>query len=72
VLAHRLILTPEAELRGRTAGELVAEQLMNVPVPGANGRPAGPTVPVGPVAAINGRYQGPDQPGGEATVVARP
>jgi MoxR-like ATPase len=35
VVAHRLMLTPEAELRGRTAADLVEEVLMNVPVPQA-------------------------------------
>ncbi|MBI4232877.1 MAG: MoxR family ATPase, partial [Chloroflexi bacterium] len=33
VLAHRLILTPQARLRGRTADEVVAEVLASVPVP---------------------------------------
>jgi MoxR-like ATPase len=37
VIAHRLMLTPEAELRGRTAAELVAEALGRVPVPQAAG-----------------------------------
>jgi len=35
VLAHRLILQPEAELRGRTAAELVGRVLESVPVPRA-------------------------------------
>jgi MoxR-like ATPase len=37
VIAHRLMLTPEAELRGRTPVELVAEALGRVPVPQAAG-----------------------------------
>ena len=35
VIAHRLILTPEAELRGRNAVQLVAEALAGIPVPQA-------------------------------------
>jgi MoxR-like ATPase len=35
VLAHRLILTPEAELSGRTAADFVAETLRTVPAPRA-------------------------------------
>jgi MoxR-like ATPase len=37
VIAHRLMLTPEAELRGRTPADLVAEALGRVPVPQAAG-----------------------------------
>jgi MoxR-like ATPase len=37
VIAHRLMLTPEAELRGRTAVDLVTEVLGRVPVPQAAG-----------------------------------
>ncbi|GAA0318445.1 MoxR family ATPase [Actinoallomurus spadix] len=37
VIAHRLMLTPEAELRGRTATDLVAEALSQVPVPQSTG-----------------------------------
>ncbi len=37
VLAHRLILTPEAELRGRTDAGVVADVLDTVPVPKAFG-----------------------------------
>jgi MoxR-like ATPase len=37
VLAHRLIITPEAELTGRTTADVVAELLSNVPVPQAAG-----------------------------------
>ncbi len=37
VIAHRLMLTPEAELRGRTSADLVAEILSRVPVPQAAG-----------------------------------
>jgi MoxR-like ATPase len=37
VIAHRLMLTPEAELRGRAPAELVAEALGRVPVPQAAG-----------------------------------
>jgi MoxR-like ATPase len=37
VIAHRLMLTPEAELRGRTAADLVTEALGSVPVPQAAG-----------------------------------
>ncbi|MEU3460956.1 MoxR family ATPase [Streptomyces sp. NPDC006733] len=37
VLAHRLILTPEAELSGRTGADVVAEVLATVPVPQAAG-----------------------------------
>ena len=35
VLAHRVILQPEAELQGRTGAELVARALQSVPVPRA-------------------------------------
>ncbi len=38
VLAHRLILTPEAELSGRTGADVVAEVLATVPVPQAGAR----------------------------------
>jgi MoxR-like ATPase len=37
VIAHRVILTPEAELRGRTPADLVAEALGRIPVPQAAG-----------------------------------
>jgi MoxR-like ATPase len=37
VIAHRLIVTPEAELRGRAAADVVAEVLSSVPVPQAAG-----------------------------------
>jgi MoxR-like ATPase len=37
VIAHRLIITPDAELRGRGAADVVAEVLSNVPVPQAMG-----------------------------------
>ncbi|MBY8888578.1 MoxR family ATPase [Streptomyces sp. PTM05] len=37
VLAHRLILTPEAELSGRTGADVVAQVLATVPVPHAGG-----------------------------------
>jgi MoxR-like ATPase len=33
VLAHRLLLTPEAELAGRTGAEVVREVLASAPVP---------------------------------------
>jgi MoxR-like ATPase len=33
VLGHRIILDPEAELRGVTAGDLIADVLAAVPVP---------------------------------------
>ncbi|MFG2005296.1 AAA family ATPase [Spirillospora sp. NPDC048911] len=35
VIAHRLIVTPEAELRGRTGADIVGEVLANVPTPQA-------------------------------------
>lgn len=35
VLAHRLLLTPEAELRGRNASDVITDVLANVPVPQA-------------------------------------
>jgi MoxR-like ATPase len=35
VLAHRLLLTPEAELRGRTGAQVVEETLASLPVPQA-------------------------------------
>ena len=35
VLAHRVILQPEAELQGRTGAELIARALQSVPVPRA-------------------------------------
>ncbi|MFC5746497.1 AAA family ATPase [Actinomadura rugatobispora] len=35
VIAHRLIVTPEAELRGRTGGDVVGEVLASVPTPQA-------------------------------------
>ncbi|MFI0372463.1 AAA family ATPase [Actinomadura sp. 1N219] len=37
VIAHRLIVTPEAELRGRTGADIVGEALQNVPTPQAAG-----------------------------------
>ncbi|QFG20568.1 MoxR family ATPase [Actinomadura sp. WMMB 499] len=37
VIAHRLVVTPEAELRGRGAADVVAEALANVPTPQAAG-----------------------------------
>ena len=33
VLAHRVILQPDAELQGRTGAELIARALQSVPVP---------------------------------------
>jgi MoxR-like ATPase len=33
VLAHRVILQPDAELQGRTGAELIARALQTVPVP---------------------------------------
>jgi MoxR-like ATPase len=33
VLAHRVILQPDAELQGRTGAELVSRALQTVPVP---------------------------------------
>jgi len=33
VLSHRLILSPEAQLRGRDAEQIVAELLETMPVP---------------------------------------
>ena len=35
VLAHRVILTPEAELQGRTGAEVVRRVVESVPVPQA-------------------------------------
>ncbi|MFI0349014.1 AAA family ATPase [Actinomadura sp. 9N407] len=37
VIAHRLIVTPEAELRGRTGADVVGEVLAKVPTPQAAG-----------------------------------
>ena len=37
VLEHRLLLAPDAELRGVTPGDVVRELLGSVPVPGATG-----------------------------------
>ncbi|NDU77232.1 AAA domain-containing protein [Actinomadura sp. DSM 109109] len=37
VIAHRLIVTPEAELRGRSGADVVAEALGSVPTPQAAG-----------------------------------
>lgn len=37
VIAHRLIVTPEAELRGRSGADVVAEALGDVPTPQAAG-----------------------------------
>ncbi len=37
VLEHRLLLTPDAELRGLTAGDVLASILASVAVPGATG-----------------------------------
>ena len=33
VLAHRMVLSPEAQLRGLTAGDAVTELLRTAPVP---------------------------------------
>ena len=38
VLAHRVILQPDAELQGRTGAELIARALQSVPVPRGAGR----------------------------------
>ena len=38
VLAHRVILTPDAELQGRTAAQIVSDALSAVPVPLAQSR----------------------------------
>jgi MoxR-like ATPase len=37
VLAHRLLLTPDAELRGLAPGDVLAEVMASVAVPGATG-----------------------------------
>ncbi|WP_254715430.1 MoxR family ATPase [Actinomadura sp. NAK00032] len=37
VVAHRLLVTPDAELRGRTGADVVGEVLQNVPTPQAAG-----------------------------------
>ncbi|NKZ06945.1 MoxR family ATPase [Actinomadura latina] len=37
VIAHRLLVTPEAELRGRTGADVVGDVLRNVPTPQAAG-----------------------------------
>ena len=37
VLPHRLLLTPDAELRGRAPDDVLAEVLASVAVPGATG-----------------------------------
>ena len=37
VLEHRLLLTPDAQLRGATSNDVVRAILASVPVPGANG-----------------------------------
>ncbi len=37
VLEHRLLLTPDAELRGRTPADVLDDVLASVPVPGATG-----------------------------------
>jgi MoxR-like ATPase len=37
VLEHRVLVTPEAELRGRTVGDVFREVLESVHVPGATG-----------------------------------
>ncbi|MBK5224262.1 MAG: hypothetical protein JJE52_15590, partial [Acidimicrobiia bacterium] len=38
VLGHRLLLTPEAELQGRTTDEAIDDVLRSVPVPAWTGR----------------------------------
>jgi len=40
VLAHRLITSPEAELRGRTAADIVTDLLAGIPVPQGAPQPA--------------------------------
>ena len=37
VLEHRLLLTPDAQLRGASSNDIVRTILASVPVPGANG-----------------------------------
>jgi MoxR-like ATPase len=37
VLEHRLLLAPDAQLRGAAPGDVVRELLASVPVPGATG-----------------------------------
>ncbi|MGD0240130.1 MAG: MoxR family ATPase [Streptosporangiaceae bacterium] len=51
VLAHRLVLTPEAELRGQSAARVVEDTLAAVPVPQARGGPAPVASPVASTVA---------------------
>ncbi|MCO1597675.1 MoxR family ATPase [Micromonospora sp. RHAY321] len=40
VFAHRLLLTPDAQVRGLTAGEVLRQAIASVPVPLPSGQPA--------------------------------
>lgn len=40
VFAHRLLLTPDAQVRGVTAGEVLRQAIASVPVPLPSGQPA--------------------------------
>lgn len=75
VFAHRLVLAPDAQLRGRTAGAILAEVLAEVPVPqpamqpsGQSGRPSAgqpgmpPTAPPGMQPLPQQPYQLPAGP----------
>jgi MoxR-like ATPase len=49
VFAHRILLTPDAQLRGTTSDEVLADAMRGVPVPlpGGGAGPAGPAAPNG-------------------------
>lgn len=40
VFAHRLLLTPDAQVRGMTAAEVLRQAVASVPVPLPSGQPA--------------------------------
>ncbi|SNT59768.1 MoxR-like ATPase [Asanoa hainanensis] len=83
VFAHRILLTPDAQLRGTTPDEVLADAMRTVPVPLPGGGGAGPTppaangrasarvAPAAPPPAANG-YATPAQPNGAAHAAAQP
>ncbi|BCJ33815.1 hypothetical protein Athai_13180 [Actinocatenispora thailandica] len=60
VIAHRLVLTPDAQLRGGSADDVVAQALATVPVP----QPAGGASPAQPAGGGSMAQPGGGQAGG--------
>jgi MoxR-like ATPase len=68
VIAHRMVLTPDAQLRGRRADQIIDQVLAEIPVPqpGANGAAA--PASGAPVAAAMAPASGAPVSGGAASV----